>query len=397
MADKYLNESGLQRVWNNITTKISNLDDYFANDIQGGFQLYTKNNDNIVSFIRNNTGVEFYTEQDGGINLADVNYINTKTAQATDSTLGTVKLNSAKNITVNSNGQLEVGGRLGKYATTLGLFAPDDREPRDVQDYSLLITDAKGIEMAANRALAIVSGMGITVNSAAPGTTVYYAKNTYINRILAKVCENGYVSRDEATSKEEQIIKVLSVRINGATFNPDSSADDNNNPIVITLESSANPNTTITQLRMFGLMKSYASAHIGNGLHTDGSGGRSLILGGGLTKNGGNDMCMVGQQMYATGNGNAMFGRNHIARKNRGFFAGSGHDGTNAKAEAVAAFGEHSYIDANTLFAVGNGTSHTARSNAFEILSDGIVLKSPNSTRYKISVDNTGNLTTTAI
>jgi len=31
------------------------------------------------------------------------------------------------------------------------------------------------------------------------------------------------------------------------------------------------------------------------------------------------------------------------------------------------------------------------------MLNDGIVLKSPNGTRYKITVDNSGNLTTTAI
>lgn len=106
-------------------------------------------------------------------------------------------------------------------------------------------------------------------------------------------------------------------------------------------------------------------------------------------------MCMVGQQMFATGNGNAMFGRSHIARKNRGFFAGTGHDGANARTEAVAAFGQWSYIDANTLFAVGNGTNHTSRSNAFELTTDGgMILKSPNETRVKITVDDAGNIST---
>ena len=124
---------------------------------------------------------------------------------------------------------------------------------------------------------------------------------------------------------------------------------------------------------MFGIMKSYASAHIGNGIRTDGSGGRSLILGGGLTKSGGNDHCMVGQQMYASGNGNAMFGRQHIGVKNRGFMSGTGHDSTNARSESAAAFGEWSVMDANTLFAVGNGTSATNRKNAMEVLDDGRV------------------------
>lgn len=316
---------------------------------------------------------------------------------ATDSVYGMVKTNSAESVTLDNDGKLKVGGRMGQFPSTTGLYAPNDREPRMVDNYALLITDAKGIEVAANRALAIVSGLGITVQSAAPGTTVYYANNTYINRILAKVCENGYVSRDEATSKVERIIKVLSVTINGSTFTPDSAADSST-PIVITLEKTANPTTTITQLRMFGVMKSYATAHIGNGVHSDGSGGRSLMIGGGLTKNGGNDQCMVGQQMYATGNGNAMFGRNHIARKNRSFLAGTGHDTTNARSEAASAVGEWSSIDSNTMFAVGNGSSATNRSNAFEVTSDGgIVLKAPNGTRYKVTVANDGTLSSTAL
>ena len=296
-----------------------------------------------------------------------------RTPEATDAVSGTVKTNSAQSVYLDETGKLVVGGRMGQFPSTTGLYAPNDREPRDVKDYSLLITDALGIEMAANRALAIVSGFSITVNKAAAGSTVYYAKNTYINRIIAKVCEGGYVSRDEATSKVETIIPVVSVLINGQTFTPDSSPDDANNLIQITLEETANPTTQITQLRMFGVMKSYASAHIGNGIHTDGSGGRSLILGGGLTKSGGNDHCMVGQQMYASGNGNAMFGRQHIGVKNRGFMSGTGHDSTNARSESAAAFGEWSVLDLTTLFAVGNGTSATARSNAFWVLADGRV------------------------
>ena len=45
-----------------------------------------------------------------------------------------------------------------------------------------------------------------------------------------------------------------------------------------------------------------------------------------------------------------------------------------------------------TLFAVGNGTSDNDRSNAFEVQSDGIIIKSPNKTKFKISVDDNGNI-----
>lgn len=44
------------------------------------------------------------------------------------------------------------------------------------------------------------------------------------------------------------------------------------------------------------------------------------------------------------------------------------------------------------------GTPYTVRSNAFEVTSDGgIVLKSPNGTRYKISVSDSGAISATAI
>ena len=307
---------------------------------------------------------------DSGVGIADVAMASDLPGQATDTTLGLVKLNPNQSIDVNNDGQLTVGGRLGQYPTTTGIYAPNNREPRMVADYSMLVTDALGIDMQANRSMAIVSGFSITVQSAAPGSTVYYAANNYINRIIAKVCENGYISKDEATSKEETIIPVVSVLIDGATFYPDSAANDSSKPIVITLEETANPDTTITQLRMFGTMQSYASLHVGNGIRS-GSSGRSLMLGGGIVKYDGNDQCMVGQNMFATGNGNAMFGRQHIARKNRGFFAGTGHDGTNAKSEGVAAFGQWSNIASTTAFAYGNGTSHTARSNSLELLNDG--------------------------
>lgn len=317
---------------------------------------------------------------------------------ATDTTSGTVKLYPEQNVTLNADGQLVVGGRMGQFEGTTGLFAPNDREPRMVNNYDLLMTDAKGMEMAANRALAVVSGYGIACQSAAAGSTVYRINNTYANRILAKCAENGYASRDEATSTQQKIVQVLSVRINGSTFNPDSAADNSSKPIEITVAETLNPDSTITNIRLFGKMNAYATAYIGNGVAAPSGGGRNLLIGGGVTKSAsGNDNCIVGNGMFSSGNGMAMFGRYHIARKNRGFLAGTGHDTTNAPAEGASAVGQYSYMDANTLFAVGNGTSHTARSNAFEVRTDGVVLKSPNGRRYRLAVDNSGNLTTTAI
>lgn len=260
-----------------------------------------------------------------------------------------------------------------EFEGTTGLYAPDDREPRQVGNYSLLITDAKGVNMGANRSLAVVSGYGLTCQSAAPGTTTYRITNTYQNRIIAKVCEGGFVSKNEATSTVERIVPVVSVTINGQAFTPDSSANDSSNPIEITVQESANPDETITNIRLFGTMRSYATAHIGNGVRSN-DGGRSLMLGGGISKVGtGNDICVVGNAIYTSGNGNALFGRNHISAKNRWLIAGTGHDNTNGMSEAGAVFGQYANIQSDTAFAVGNGTSHTARSNLFEIKTNGDV------------------------
>ena len=318
-------------------------------------------------------------------------------SQATNSVLGTVKLNPNQNIDVNADGQLTVGGRIGQFDGTTGLFAPNDREPRQVSDYSFLITDALGMSIG-NRAFAVVSGYGLACKSAPAGSTEYRVANNYNNRILCKLAEGGFASRDEATSKVERIVQVVSVTINGSSFTPDSSANDSANDIVIKTATTLNPSSAITNIRLFGTMGSYATVHTGNGIKSE-SGGRNLLLGGGVTKAGsGNDNCIVGNGMYSSGNGNALFGRFHIARKNRGLLAGTGHDSTNAPSEGASAVGQYSYMDASTLFAVGNGSSHTDRKNAFEVRNDGsIVLRSPDGSRWMLAVDNSGNLSTTKI
>lgn len=313
---------------------------------------------------------------------------------ATDSVLGLVKTNSAKGITLNAVNQLEVGGRLGQFPITTGIYSPVDRDPRNVGNYSFLVTDAMGMDLDANRSMALVSGYGITCKSANAGATEYHLSNTYQNRIIAKCAEGGYAAVDEATSTVQRIVPVVSVQIGGADYTPNSDANSSSNvdDIVIKTEESLNPTAKTTNIRLFGKMSSYASLHVGNGI-ASGSAGRSLMLGGGITKASGNDNCMVGMGLFASGNGNAMFGRYHIAKKNRGFFAGTGHDSTDARSEAVSAVGEYSSITSNTLFAVGNGTSQTERSNAFEVTTDGgIILKDSNGVGWTITIDTSGNL-----
>lgn len=333
---------------------------------------------------------------DSGVDIDDVALKTELPKKATDSELGLLKTNPLENISLDNDGKLVVGGRLGQFPTSTGIYSSNDREPRNVGDSSFLITDAKGMSLNTNRAFALVSGYGMTCKSANAGATEYRVSNTYANRIICKMAEGGFASRDEATSKAEQIVAITSVTINGSSFTPSSVADSSTD-IVIKTSETLNPNSAITSIRLFGIMGSYSSVYTGNGIKGE-SGGRNLLIGGGVTKaSSSNDNCLVGNGIYSSGNGNACFGRYHIARKNRGFLAGTGHDTTNATNEGASAVGQYSFMDSNTLFAVGNGTSHTARSNAFEVRNDGVVLKSPNGTRYKLSVDDSGNLTTTAL
>lgn len=292
-------------------------------------------------------------------------WVNSKIA--TDSTYGLVKTDSAKNITLNADGQLEIGGRLGQFEGTTGLFAPNDREPRMVGNYDLLITDVKGAQMTNSRSFAVVSGGNITIKSAAPGTTEYHVSNTYVNRIRCKVLEGGFAAKDEATSNSEQVIPVVSVTIGGEPYTVSSAPDDPTQDIIITTERTLNPDDAITSIRAVGTMDSYSTAHIGNGIASLG-GGRCLLLGSTITKDGaGNECGVVASDTYVYGNGSAVFGRYHILNKNRAFLAGVGHDTTNGRGEGLAAVGQYSLLDGNTLFAVGNGTNATNRINAFEV------------------------------
>lgn len=279
--------------------------------------------------------------------------------------------NPNQSITINADGQLDVGGRLGAFSGTTGIFHSKDREPRQVNDFSFLITDAKGMNLSGSRDLAIATGVNLTLTkSHAIGSTTYTVSNTYANRIACSVLANGgYVAQNEAWSKDNQIVAVTSVTIDGQPYTPDSSANDSSKPITITVETTANPTSAVTALRVFGgITGGFCSEYIGQCV--GGSVGASLVIGQRVYSSS-NVNAIVSADTYNTGNGNAIFGRLHISRKNRWLMAGSGHDNSNGRSEAGAVVGQYSDITSDTLFAVGNGTSHVARSNAFEILADG--------------------------
>lgn len=314
---------------------------------------------------------------------------------ATDSEHGLIKTNSTEGISLNDDGQLEVDGRLGSMEDTTGIYAPKNINPALVKNGSLLITEASGTSLGG-KSLAVTTGTGITLkSSAAAGSKKYVVSNTYENRIICAGAVGGVIALDEA-SAATKTVNVVSVQINSADYTPysEGSASD----IVITTDESINPTSSISSIRLYtdgGKDGGFSNLFVGQ--CAGGNGGASIAVGQKCFSKSGNACAIVGASIFNQGNGNALFGRMHISKKNRWFMSGTGHDNTDGMTEAGAVFGLWSKITSSTLFAVGNGTASTARSNAFEVLTDGIVLKSPNGTRYKISVDNTGNLTTTAL
>lgn len=321
-------------------------------------------------------------------------------ALASDDTLGVIKLNPNQNIDVNADGQLTVGGRLGQFPGTTGVFSPKTISPALVRNNSFLVTEASGTSLGS-KSLAVSTGSTFQLKvAAAAGATQYQVANTYVNRILCAGAVDGVAAVDEA-SAATKTVNIISVKINNADFTPNSGADDSANNIVITVDESLNPDSSFaagTNIRMYyngGKNSGFSNLYVGMAVGSEG--GASVIVGQRVFAKSGNACALIGADIFNQGNGNSVFGRQHISRKNRWFMAGTGHDNTSGKSETGAAFGQWSLIDANTLFAVGNGTSHTVRSNAFEVLNDGIVLKSPNGTRYKIAVSNTGTISATKI
>lgn len=310
---------------------------------------------------------------DSGVDINDVAMSADLPGQATDTVLGLVKLNPNESVDVNANGQLDVGGRLGAFTGTTGVFHSKDREPRAVGDFTLLITDSKGMYVSAARDLAIVTGVNLTLKSShAAGSKAYQVTNNYTNRIACYVLKNGgYVALSEEQAKLTPIIPVTSVTINGSeSWTPDSSANSST-PIIINVDESANPDTAVSQLRVFGAVTGgFCSEYIGQCV--GGTTGASLAIGQRVYSTN-NVNCVVAADTWNGGNGNTVLGRQHISRKNRWLIAGTGHDNTNGISEAGAVLGQWALISSDTAFAIGNGTNHTNRSNLFEIKTNGDV------------------------
>lgn len=304
-----------------------------------------------------------------GLNLSNDTL---STTAATNTEYGAIKLNSEENITLSSSGQLKVGGRLGQSTSTTGIYSPNTINPQSIGNGSMLITEASGTRLG-NKSFAVSTGSNISLKtSAAAGATQYVVSNTYENRIICAAAVGGIAALNES-SAATTYVNITSVQIGGSSFVPNSSANDSSNNIVITVDKSVNPNSSVSQIRVYaneGYSNGFSNLFVGQ--QVGGIGGASIIVGQKVYSASGNACAIVGASIYNAGNGNAIFGRQHISRKNRSFLAGTGHDTTNGPSEGVAAFGSWSSINNNTVFAIGNGTNHTNRSNIFEITTSNV-------------------------
>lgn len=327
---------------------------------------------------------------------------------ATDSTLGLVKLNPVESVGVNANGQLTVGGRLGQFIYNgefWGLYYPTTIVPEQVAKNSLLISEATGLTVKAARTFALFAGAGLTLKkTAAAGATTFEVSNTFANRFTAAACRGGYMTIDEA-SAGTIMVKVTSVHTANnpnTQLVPYSGATESGNNIIITTDAPLSTTDSVTKIRVYGSMTYDSSVHIGQGVGTGGVSGKGklLQLGQSQCSLDGNSI-MVGNGMYNTKNRVSMFGASHINNVQGACLTGEGHDTTNGEFVGLAEHGKYSETKSNTAFAIGNGTSNTARANLFEITDDsgqtGVIMKSPNGTAYKLTVADDGTLSTTAV
>lgn len=317
---------------------------------------------------------------------------------ATASTFGLVKTNPNESITLNADGQLQVGGRLGQF-TNGGVYYPTSIEPSNVGTSSFLMTDgAKGISVSG-RTFGIIAGAGLTCKSAAAGSTQYRLSNTQTNRFACFAGKGGRLALNQTDASTNGTALITDISFaNGTPISAYFGATESTNDIIITVDRSVNPNAATTKLRIYGTSISNDVIAVGQGVGA--GGGKAISLGQSCYASG-NQCIAFGNASMSLANNSVAFGHTQLVNKQFCFAAGQGHDFTNAS-NGVGAVGICSEISSDTAFAVGNGVfssnGNITRSNAFEVLKNGsIVLKSPNGTKYKIAVDDSGNLTTTAL
>ena len=338
---------------------------------------------------------------DSGVPISTVALVNDLPDQATDSTLGLVKLNPNESVDVNANGQLTVGGRLGQFPNG-GVYYPTTANPLNVGGSTFLITDGAVNLSASARQMIIAGGNNLKLKgSHAAGSTEYHIQNTLANRFGAVASKGGRLALSQDSAKEKTVA-ILSIKVGGQDLvAPYSGANDNTNDIIITVDESLNPDSALatnTNIRPYGTWSTSDVLSVGqlNGA----SGGKVLEVGMQLRAEG-NQVMLFGNGCYSNANNSVCLGHSHINNgKQFAALLGQGHDTTNGR-NGECAVGMWSVSSPNTMFVVGNGTGDTARSNALEITTDGGIIV-PSSTsgstkKFKITVDDTGTISATEV
>ena len=333
---------------------------------------------------------------DSNVSINDVAMAADLPGQATDTTLGLVKLNPNESVDLNANGQLTVGGRLGQYPNG-GVFYPTTIEPTEVKSSSFLMTDgAKGLSLGS-RQFAIMAGANLTCKSAAAGATQYRLTNSQVNRFACFAGKNGRLAIDQTDAATNGTALITDISFaNGDPISAYFGPTESDNDIIITVDRTVNPSAATTKLRIYGASTSNDVLIAGQGCGA--SGGKAISLGQSCFA-GGNQNIAFGNSSITTANNSVALGHTHLVNKQFCLAAGQGHDFTNASNGATAV-GIASELKSDTLFAVGGGvfnaTGAITRKNAFEVTSDGGVIvpsSTPGSTKkFKITVDDSGTI-----
>ena len=339
--------------------------------------------------------------QDSGVPISSVAMAADIPAQATDDTLGLVKLNPSESVDVNASGQLTVGGRLGQFPNG-GVFYPTTAAPTTVGGSTFLITDGAINLSSGARTMCIAGGLNIKCKGTQPaGTTEYRFSNSLTNRFTMAAAKGGRLALSEADAKNKTVA-ITSIKIDGQDFTaPYSGATDNTHDIIVTVDESLNPDAAIpnnTNIRFYATWTSSDILSVGQ---CNGSGGGKVLEVGMNLRAEGNQVMLFGNGCYSNANNSVCLGHSHINNgKQFAALLGQGHDSTNGR-NGVGAVGMWSVISPTTMFVVGNGTGDLARSNAFEVTADGGIVV-PSSTagstkKFKLTVDDSGTVTATEV
>lgn len=298
------------------------------------------------------------------------------TDYATDSTYGIVKTNSAQSVSLNADGQLEVGGRLGQFPNG-GVFYPTTIEPTNVGSSAFLMSDGAKNLSVSGRTFGTMAGANLTCKSASAGATQYRLSNTQSNRFSCFAGKGGRLALNQTDASTNGTALITDISFaNGNPISAYFGSTESDNDIIITVDRTVNPSASTTTLRIYGTSTSNDVIVVGQGCGA--TGGKAISLGQSCHA-GGNQCIAFGNASLSLANNSVAFGHTNLVNKQFCFTAGQGHDFTNGS-NGAGAVGIASSISSDTAFAVGNGifnaNGNITRSNALEVKKDGRVKSS---------------------